>query len=177
MKITTAHLELVPASLDLIRAELHSHQKLASALGVRVPDGWPPGEYDRPAIGYFESRLTENPENAGWYNWYAILPANRSDPATLIGSGGFFGPPTIDHIVEIGYSIMPVFEGIGYASEILTALVRYAFSAHGVERIIAHTTPDNIGSVRVLEKAGFRLVGPGKEPDTVEYQCGHEAAE
>lgn len=170
-----SRLELVPASRELIQAELDSHNKLASALGVRVPDDWPPGQYDRPAIEYFKARLTEKPEDVGWYSWYAIRRATESTPATLVGASGFFGPPTADQVVEVGYSIVSAFEGQGYATELLTFLVGYAFSTGNVKRIIAHTTPTNVGSIRVLEKAGFRLVGPGKEPGTVQYECGHQA--
>jgi len=176
IKMTTSRLVLVPASLELIQAELDSHSKLASAIEAHVPDGWPPGEYDRQAIEYFKARLGENPSNVGWYGWYAILRANKSEPATLVGAGGFFGPPTADQVVEIGYSIVSSFEARGYATELVGALVDHAFSTGKVRRIVAHTTPENVGSVRILEKAGFRLVGPGMDAGTVEYECGHPSA-
>jgi [ribosomal protein S5]-alanine N-acetyltransferase len=174
-KLTTSHLELIPTSLELIQAELESHSQLASAIGARVPDGWPPGEYDRPAIEYFKARLSENPKNAGWYGWYAILPGEGSGPDILVGAGGFFGPPTTDQVVEIGYSIVPSFEGRGYATELVTTLVEHAFSTGKVRRIIAHTAARNAGSIKVLEKAGFRLVGPDKGDGTLEYECGFQA--
>ncbi len=141
---------------------------------MRVPEAWPPGEYDRPAILQFKARLTETPEHAGWYAWYAIARAINSEPSTLIGAGGFFGPPSADHVVEVGYSIMPAFEGRGYATELLRSLVDHAFSTKKVKRVVAHTTPMNAGSIRVLEKAGFRLAGPGNDPGTVEYECRHQ---
>jgi ribosomal-protein-alanine N-acetyltransferase len=176
IKVTTSRLELVPASLELIQAELDSYAKLASALGVRVPEGWPPGEYDRPAIEHFKARLSENPKHVGWYGWYAILRSDGTEPANLVGTGGFFGPPTADQVVEIGYSIVPSFAGRGYATEFVRALAEHAFSTGKVSRVVAHTTLQNVGSVKVLEKAGFRFVGAGKAPGTVEYECGHQAA-
>jgi [ribosomal protein S5]-alanine N-acetyltransferase len=172
--VTTYRLELVAATLALIQAELDSHAKLASALNARVPDGWPPGEYDRQAIEHFKTRLQERPENTGWYGWYAVLRPNGSEPATLVGAGGYFGPPTTDKVVEIGYSIVSSFEGRGYATELVCALMNHAFSTGCVKRIIAHTTPGNLGSIKVLKKAGFRFVGFGKDPGTVEYECGYQ---
>jgi RimJ/RimL family protein N-acetyltransferase len=174
-RIITLHLELVPASLELVQAELDSHSKLGSALDAQVPDGWPPGEYDKPAIEYFMARLSENPLNAGWYGWFAILRSSTTEPATLVGAGGFFGPPTPDRVIEIGYSIVSSFQGRGYATELVRALVEHAFSTGNVRQIVAHTTPENVSSVKVLVKTGFQLVGPGKDPGTVKYECGYHA--
>ncbi len=172
-RISTPHLELVPASLELVQAELDSHSKLASALEAQVPGGWPPGEYDRPAIEYFRARLSENPLSTGWYGWYAILRASKTERAALVGAGGFFGPPTSDWVVEIGYSIVPSFQGRGYATELVRALVKHAFSTGNVKRIIARTTPENVASIKVLVKSGFRLSGPGQNAGTVIYECQH----
>jgi hypothetical protein len=65
--LTTPRLELVPATLELLEAELTSPEHLASGLGAVVPEGWTPGEYDRPATSYFRARLAEHPEDVGWY--------------------------------------------------------------------------------------------------------------
>lgn len=131
-------------------------------------------EICRHAIEHFRDRLAQNPQNAGWYGWYAILRSDGSAPSVLVGAGGFFGPPTEDQVVEIGYSIMPSFQGRGLATELVRALVEHGFSTAGVLRVVAHTTPENAGSVRVLEKAGFRLAGPGKEAGSVQYECGRQ---
>ncbi len=154
--------------------ELESHAKLASGLNACIPEDWPPGEYDRPAIEYFRTRLAERPHDIGWYGWYAILREDESQPATLVGAGGFFGPPSEDGVVEVGYSIVPSFEGRGYATELVRSLVTHALASGRVKRIIAHTRPENIGSVKVLEKSGFRYVGPGQDAGTVEYEHEHQ---
>ena len=56
---------------------------------------------------------------------------------------------------EIGYSIAKAYWGKGIGSEIAAALVDYAFAHTEEGDITALTHPDNIGSQRVLEKAGF----------------------
>jgi [ribosomal protein S5]-alanine N-acetyltransferase len=176
IRFTTAHLELVPGTLALIEAELSSYAELGQMLGARIPEEWPPGEYDRPAMAYFRNRLSEDSLNAGWYTWYALTRSSRPETRVLIGAGGFFGPPTADNQVEIGYSVVSSFEGRGYATELVQALVAYAFSTGRVSRIIAHTASANIGSVRVLEKAGFHLVGLGKDQGSVKYACERHAS-
>jgi RimJ/RimL family protein N-acetyltransferase len=153
----------------MLEAELESNHKLGSMLNVRVPDGWPPGEYDWSAIRYFRDCLLNNPESAGWYGWYALVRSADAGSRILVGAGGYFGPPDKEGVVELGYSVVPGYEGHGLATEIISALVRHAFSDDRVKRIIAHTTPANVGSVRVLEKTGFAYVGPGHDPGTVEY--------
>jgi RimJ/RimL family protein N-acetyltransferase len=113
--------------------------------------------------------LIESPDDAGWCVWYALLRSGGLEAATVVGAGGFFGPPNAEGVVEIGYSIVSAFNGRGYATELVRALVKHAFQSGRVTRVVAHTTMDNTGSVRVLEKAGFGFVGPGREVGTVEY--------
>ena len=164
--ITTARLELVAATASHLDAELASPEALGGLLGVRVPASWPPGQYDRAAIEYFRLQLARDPSAVGWYGWYAIHRAG----ATLIGAAGYFGPPSSDGTVEIGYSITPEFRGRGLAAEITEALVEKAFSGPTVRRVIAQAQESNVASTRVLERAGFTCVGPGREPGAIEYE-------
>lgn len=59
---------------------------------------------------------------------------------------------------DVGYSIAPFAQGKGYASEALTALRDHAFSQTAVTALNAWVLAENQGSVRVLEKLGFRRV-------------------
>lgn len=59
---------------------------------------------------------------------------------------------------DVGYSIAPCAQGKGYASEALTALRDYAFSQTAVTALNAWVLAENQGSVRVLEKLGFKRV-------------------
>jgi [ribosomal protein S5]-alanine N-acetyltransferase len=163
----TERLILIASVLPHLDAELESPEALGHLLHAHVPEGWPPGEYDRPAIEFFRSRLSENPEAAGWYGWYAVRKGDAAEPAVVVGAGGYFGPPDVDHTVEIGYSIVPAFQGRGYATEMVRALVDRAFSVPGIVRVIAHTNQENKASIKVLEHCGFSLIGPGREEGTI----------
>lgn len=61
-----------------------------------------------------------------------------------------------DNQIEIGYTLSPKYQGNGYASEAVKAVINYAFSEWQKHRIIASVDPDNIHSVKLLERVGFR---------------------
>jgi RimJ/RimL family protein N-acetyltransferase len=78
----------------------------------------------------------------------------------------------------IGYSLMPEFRGRGYATRAVELIARWAFDSVKVARLIAGTAPENEGSQRVLQRAGFvreaylkdRLPGPdGGRQDDIQW--------
>ena len=68
------------------------------------------------------------------------------------------------------YSVLPQFQGRGYATEMVIALAAWAGSQPGVERLVAQTEWGNPASVRVLLKAGFVHAGPGTQPAGARYE-------
>jgi len=167
--IRTERLDLVPASLELLRAELDSAKHLEAALDARVPEDWPPGEYDRAALAFFCSKLeAEGPPSAEWYVWYAVRRALQGGKGLLVAAAGFLGPPQ-EGLAEIGYSVIPSARNQGLASEIVQALTEFAFD-QGVERVAAHTSDSNPASARVLLRCGFLRAGAGPTPGSVLYQ-------
>ncbi|CCH17938.1 GCN5-related N-acetyltransferase [Micromonospora lupini str. Lupac 08] len=81
----------------------------------------------------------------------------RAADGLAVGGIGFKGQPD-DGRVEVGYGLSPSARGHGYAAEALTALLDVA-AGHGLSRVAADTTADNVASQRTLERAGFRRVG------------------
>lgn len=168
--LRSPRLDLVATTLAHVEAELLSPDALAPLLGVTVPPTWPPGEYDRQAIEFFRDRLMAGgPSHVGWYGWYAISLDSLGRRDTLIAGAGYFGPP-VDGSVEIGYSVVPEARGLGYATELVEALVSHAFEYPAVRCVIAHTSDSNPASSQVLRKTGFSRVGPGEAPESVKYR-------
>ena len=62
-----------------------------------------------------------------------------------------------------GYGVAPEAEGHGVATEALLVLVAGARASGQVRRVVADAVHDNLASQRVLEKAGFRLIGADEE--------------
>ncbi|MFE9917021.1 GNAT family N-acetyltransferase [Micromonospora sp. NPDC005553] len=81
----------------------------------------------------------------------------RASDGKAIGGIGFKGQPE-NGCIEVGYGLSPSARGNGYAAEALTALLDLA-TAHGLSRVVAETTGDNVASRRTLEHAGFRHSG------------------
>ena len=73
-----------------------------------------------------------------------------------IGGLGFFGPPDQQDCVEFGYGLVESARGKGYATEAVRAALGFA-RANGAQCVKADTTPQNIPSQHVLEKADLVL--------------------
>jgi RimJ/RimL family protein N-acetyltransferase len=74
--------------------------------------------------------------------------------------------------VELGYRLRASAWGKGYATEGSRALIEKGFAELGVERVFATTMTVNVGSRRVLEKAGLKFVRTFHQPwpDYIEGQ-------
>jgi RimJ/RimL family protein N-acetyltransferase len=104
-----------------------------------------------------------------------IRDAGTDDFAGEIGLY-YFEPNTQQAM--IGYSMAPRWRGRGYATRAARLVAAWAFERTDIVRLIAGTAPDNLGSQRVLERAGFSFegrqrsrlpVGPGKRIDDLLY--------
>jgi RimJ/RimL family protein N-acetyltransferase/uncharacterized damage-inducible protein DinB len=165
MILRTERLRLVPATPDLVRADLAGPARLAAALGHPVPESWPPPLYDRAAMEQALAQLEAGGTPEPWTLHYVIGPEGA-----VAGIGGYKGPPDRDGTVEIGYSILPAFQRRGFATEAARALVETAFRSGAVSRVIAETLPGLVPSIRVMERSGLHLAGEGSEPGVVRYQ-------
>ena len=174
--LETSRLRLVAATIAHLDAELAGGGGLATLLGARIPSGWPPGLHDAEAVRFFRARLlADGAAAAGWYAWYAIAHSEGGAPATLIGSGGYMGPPAPDGTVEIGYSVVESERRRGYASEMVGALVARALAQPGVTRVVAEARTDNAPSQGVLVRCDFRLEGPGRDADHGRWRYAPQA--
>jgi RimJ/RimL family protein N-acetyltransferase len=87
----------------------------------------------------------------------AALPG-PSAATELIGSTGLHTRLGKD-AREIGYWIHARHIGRGYATEVVSALMKVGFGIEGLNRIEIHCSPANLRSQRVPEKLGYRLEG------------------
>lgn len=80
----------------------------------------------------------------------------------------YYGDP-LGGEAMIGYGLAPAWRGHGYATRAVRLLAGWVFEQTAIVRLVAGTAPENVGSQRVLERAGFtregylrsRLPGPG----------------
>ena len=137
-------------------------------------DAWAddfPFEGDVGAVGSFLRATAERGEQRP-FGYYRIT---RLADGRAVGGIGFKSQPD-GGCVEIGYGLAPSARGHGYAAEAAVALLAMA-ADHGVSRVTADTTPDNIASQRTLVRAGFHVVGTDGELHHYEVllDIGHRA--
>jgi RimJ/RimL family protein N-acetyltransferase len=154
LEIKTKRLLLVACTAELIVAEIEDRARFAALLGAEVPPDWPPPLNDENTMRWTHAYHVSSPDCGGWTTWYFLLPRPGLRPL-LVGNGGFKGKRVAEGTCEIGYSIMESHQGRGYATEVVGALVGWAFEDAEVRRVVAHTLPELTASIRVLEKNGF----------------------
>lgn len=69
---------------------------------------------------------------------------------------------------ELGYELLPQFQGKGLMSEAVKALLKYAFNEMGIETIEAYTHRENVASKKLLERRGFKLVADKIDSDNLD---------
>jgi ribosomal-protein-alanine N-acetyltransferase len=163
LQIETSQLRLVPCTVTAAQAAMADRTAFESLLGVRVPTDWP-AEDLRDFLPVYGRLVDAQAARQGWGIWLMLDPAAH----VLVGDIGFKGPPDDLHTAEIGYSVLPAFQGRGYATEAARALLAWGLAQPGVRRIVANCRADNAASVRVLEKAGMRQTGRDRDELTWE---------
>jgi RimJ/RimL family protein N-acetyltransferase len=63
--------------------------------------------------------------------------------------------PQVLPAVEVGWRLHPDYWGRGLATEGGRASLRYGFEEHDLDRIISIAMPENVASLRVMEKLGM----------------------
>jgi len=162
VRIRTSRLILSSATFEQLTADLLGGRKLAAVLAAHVPETWPPDLYDAGAVQFALDGLRGHGLDFPWGFYYLLLQVPDAVP-TLIGAGGFKGPPDEEGQVEIGYAVLPEFRRNGYAAEAVRAWIHFAFSHGAVARVVAQTLSSLPPSIRVAESAGMRLAGFGAD--------------
>jgi RimJ/RimL family protein N-acetyltransferase len=99
------------------------------------------------------ARYITHQEQHGYSRWM-IYDRASGQP---IGDAGLLYLPATGEI-ELGYRFLKPWWGKGLATEVSNAWLRYAFDELGLTELIAFSHPDNIASVRVMQKAGFTFL-------------------
>lgn len=89
----------------------------------------------------------------------------RREDGTAIGMCGLIRREGLADI-DVGYTLLPAWRGLGYASEAAAACVQYGLGSLQLPRVVAYVNADNAASARVLQKAGLHYKGPYCLPDS-----------
>jgi RimJ/RimL family protein N-acetyltransferase len=101
-----------------------------------------------------ETMAAADPAQPGWFQYAVELTAER----TLIGD---VGVNLHDNLMqaELGYTLAPKWQGHGYATEAVQAVLDHLFRVQGLHRVSAECDARNLPSARLLDRTGFRREG------------------
>ncbi len=103
----------------------------------------------------YQDLQSRNPSEPGWFQFALESKATGA----FVGDCGLKILESDIRLAEIGYTIARADWNKGYATEVIRALTAYAFASSPIHRITASVDPENTGSCRALEKAGYRREG------------------
>jgi ribosomal-protein-alanine N-acetyltransferase len=166
--IVTPRLALIAITPAMLKSEQANDKRLGDLIRCAIPPNWPPVHWEPHVLDTLLAQYERSPEQVAWHRYVAFL--NPDGNRTLIGSMGAFWRDTSPHECEIGYSILPPYEGRGLATEGTRALINLIRGDSRMTSIIAHTFPELKASIRVMEKCGLVFDGKGEEAGTVRYR-------
>jgi ribosomal-protein-alanine N-acetyltransferase len=111
----------------------------------------------RPLVKTKEEALThfkmieDKIENNEGINWAITLKGYPK----LIGIIGHYRIQPENHRCEIGYMLLPQYNGKGIVTEAIKVVLEYGFENLQMHSIEAVIDPENVASERVLQKNGF----------------------
>ncbi len=100
----------------------------------------------------FIDKINTGINNNECFYWAITLKNNSS----LIGTICYWNIVPEDDTAEIGYELLPGFQGRGIMQEALSAIVKFGFNTIKLQTILALLTADNERSIKILEKNNFK---------------------
>lgn len=112
-----------------------------------------------------EAYIGAGPQAGGGEPGMGLRLVTSRSTGTPLGLCGLMRKPWLDG-PDLAYAFVPEAEGRGYATEAARAVLDSGLHEAGLERVQAVVIPENVGSIRVLEKLGFRREGTVADPST-----------
>ena len=145
------------ARLDLREYSAGDAGLVLGLLSYSEPEALPPGAPSDPAdvAGWLaDGARRAQREGTGVH----LMMLDRA-AGKIVGSIGLFHADWDVRSVEIGYGVSGIERRKGYASEALGAVARWALTVGGIQRAWLAANTDNVASIGVARKAGFRREG------------------
>lgn len=101
----------------------------------------------------FIQKIDELIETGKGFYWVIAL----KDDLKLIGTICYWNLQAEQGSTEIGYELLPDYQGLGLMSEAIAETTRYGMDEIGLKIIAALTHPDNEASIKLLKQNGFIL--------------------
>jgi ribosomal-protein-alanine N-acetyltransferase len=114
---------------------------------------------------YIDTKLDENTQETKAYiqkmnegvdsNKWIVWAIEHKESNRVIGSVCIWNINLEQKSGELGYGIIPDYQGQGFMKEVLLQVVEYGFDVMGLKELYAYTEENNLKSIRLLEKCNF----------------------
>ena len=137
-------------------SDIEAFAKYRSDPAVARHQGWDAPYPIEQATEFVTTMATAPADVPG--GWLQIAIARTGD-GSLVGDCAFAPQAHEARTVEIGFTVAPEHQGIGYAREAISLLLRYLFDHLGKHRVTASCDSRNVPSAKVLAAVGMRREG------------------
>jgi RimJ/RimL family protein N-acetyltransferase len=115
---------------------------------------------------YINIKITPQFKRHG-YSVYTLIKKNDK---VKIGTCGLYDRDGVEGF-DLGFAMLPKYENMGYGFESAKKLINICFKEFSLDILNAITTKDNISSIKLIEKLGFKFSRIAKLPyDEKEFQ-------
>jgi RimJ/RimL family protein N-acetyltransferase len=92
-------------------------------------------------------------------HWYQFALIRQSDGA-LLGDCGVHVPLERIDVAELGLTLAQPYQGQGYATEILRAMIEFCFGTLQLRTVLARTAKQNMKSIALIARCGITPACP-----------------
>ena len=127
----------------LLRRSLPEDAETISAYrsdpNVNAQQGWERTDVESVRADIVEMSRRSPGEPGAWVQF----TAEDRETGGIVGDVGLSLAEPEPNVIKVGYTIAPEFQGAGYATEAIRALVDYAFDTLGADAVRAHASAAN----------------------------------
>lgn len=97
-------------------------------------------------------KMNDGVDKGKWFIW-AVKDAQSK---SLMGSVSLWNFNEAKDTAELGYGLMPEYQGKGYMQEAVKAVMDFGYQTLGLKCIEAYTEVNHVSSKKLLESLGFK---------------------
>jgi len=152
--IETKRLIIKPLSYDELVKHIRSPRELSNEMSLKPSSSLMDEQTQEAILTDLLPNLSDATKNPLFYTMWIIIEREEN---AIIGGVCFHGEQDINGEVEIGYGTDDEYRNRGYMTETIAGMILWARDGDILKTIVAQTDHNNLSSIRVLEKNGFKM--------------------
>jgi [ribosomal protein S5]-alanine N-acetyltransferase len=154
--IETERLIIKPLSYEQLLKYLKCDNSLETELNLTISSRTISSELKEALENTILPTVADQTKN---YLYSTLWTAISKTENKMVGDLCIVGEPNEKGEIEIGYGTYEEFQNLGFMTELVSGIIKWAKNQPKIKSIIASTDEMNVASFRVLEKNQFKKVG------------------